>query len=107
MIYHMTATEETQSLARDARDVQDACNIGGVANLFQATIKKLYRHPDYAGSAWVARNPITIALLDKLCHLAGIQSFSGDAGVDKSRAHWQVLELIDGETVEFDKGAAP
>ena len=72
----MSAMPETIKMAKDVLAVQDACNSGGVSNLYHDCVHKLlFQHPDKEGTEWVNCNPLAVCLLDKLHSLARCQSF--------------------------------
>ena len=63
-----------QELAREALQVQDACNLSGVAQSFARAMTDLCKHVEDTSK----RNCHPVALLwaDKIAHLTSIQSFS-------------------------------
>lgn len=79
------------SLAAEAIQVQDACNLSGVAHAFSRALDHLWAHARDGnhGTDWVNRHPITIAWVDKLAQLAGCQSTSDAAW----NAHREVSRL--------------
>ncbi len=66
-------TRTLQELAQEALDVQNACNLCGVAQSFAEAMKDLNRLMD----STISRNqhPIAIAWLDKMNSLAAIQAY--------------------------------
>ena len=96
----MSATPETVKMAKDVLAVQDACNSGGVSNLYHDCVHKLlFQHPDKEGSDWVNTNPLAVCLLDKLCFLAQSQSFDNPY---ISYCFNRVYELADGKDIEWE-----
>lgn len=61
-------------LAKDALEVQNACNLSGVAQGFARAMISIRELPECTGTEYCNRHPITIAWLDKLNSLAGIPS---------------------------------
>lgn len=61
-----------QRLAQESLDIQDACNLCGLAQRFAVVMKVLRQQPDCRGTDWVNRHPITRMWLSKFEHLAGL-----------------------------------
>lgn len=81
-----------EQLAKEANDVQDACNLCAVAQSFARAIRDL-RHHCPSGTDELNRHPITRLWLHKMCDLAGIP---GD--VNNYSDEWAaVLRMIDNE----------
>lgn len=59
-------------LAQDALDIQNACNLSGVAHAFSGAMSALWTHAHAAGmgTEWINTHPITIAYVSKLVSLA-------------------------------------
>jgi hypothetical protein len=64
-----------KQLSKEALDVQDACNLCGVAQSFARVMIDLGDHCPM-GTQQRNSHPITIVWLDKMNSLAGIQCFS-------------------------------
>lgn len=81
-----------KELAQDALNVQDACNLSGVAHDFARCMSDLCEH----GLDTEARNKHPIAQLwaDKIAHLTGTQSLGNDAVM---AAYTEVRKLAEGE----------
>jgi uncharacterized membrane protein YccC len=64
-----------QELAQQALDVQDACNLSGVAKALGRAMDALWTEANQHGHGtdWVNRHPIVTLFLDKLDSLNGIQ----------------------------------
>lgn len=58
---------------RDAVQVQDACNIGGVTRSLVEVIDFLWTLPDCSGTTWVARHPAVQLFVDKIADLSGVR----------------------------------
>ena len=71
----ITPPRTLRQLAQEALDVQNACNLCGVAQSFARAMIDLHGHCP-AGTDERNTHPITIAWLDKMNSLAGIQSWS-------------------------------
>ncbi len=81
-----------KELAQEVLNVQDACNLSGVAHGFARAMGDLREHT----SGTSERNTHTISKLwaDKIAHLAGTQNIGGDDGdYSVSRAYKEVHEL--------------
>jgi hypothetical protein len=84
-----------KELAKEALDVQNACNLCGVAQTFARVMIDLGKH--CSGTDERNTHPITIVWLDKLNSLARIQAFEG-SGVDRvNEAFNQVIQLSEGD----------
>ncbi len=64
-------------LAQDALDVQDACNLSGVAFSFANAMKDLCEHKNALGKGteWINHHPITIMWVNKLESLANSNGY--------------------------------
>lgn len=64
-------------LAREALDVQNACNLSGVAKSFANATSDLWDHAraEGHGTEWVNTHPVSVLYADKLASLTG----GGDA----------------------------
>ena len=81
-----------KQLAQEALNVQDACNLSGVAHGFARCMSDLM---DLVPSGTDARNNHPIARLwaDKIAHLTGTQRLGNDAVMD---AYPEVMKLAEG-----------
>lgn len=80
-----------KQLAQEALDVQDACNLCGVAQAFARAMRDL---GDYTnGTDERNRHPITVVWLDKMNSLAGIQEYS--SGITKAYSVVHDLAKLD------------
>jgi hypothetical protein len=69
------ATEAVQKWASDAMQIQDACNARAVTN-FLAKVMDYFSDVTsngHGGLDIAAQNPITVAIINKLCHLAQME----------------------------------
>lgn len=97
----MQATKDAQKMAQDALDIQDASNIMGVISTLYEFMGRLRAHPDCTGCPWMERNPVLIALVDKVCHLTDVQVTELEPRNTISRAFNLCAELAAGRDVEF------
>lgn len=72
----------SKKMWQQAIDVQNACNLSGVAFAFGAVVQAVCDEAQELGQGTDYRNshPIIRLWLDKMCHLADIQIFDGDKG---------------------------
>jgi hypothetical protein len=63
---------------KDAIDIQNACNISGVARHLVATIDDVFNSPDYYGTTSLALDPAVRLVVHKLADMCGVldQPFS-------------------------------
>lgn len=54
-----------------ALEVQDACNLSGVAISFVAIVKELNKHPKSTGTDWVRCHPVSFMFCHKMCSMCG------------------------------------
>ena len=80
-------------LAREALDVQDACNLSGVVHSWSRSIKRLRELCPTAGTEQINKSPINKLWADKVAHLTGTQSFNAP---DVSDAYAVVKVLANG-----------
>ena len=85
--------EAMQKLAKDAVEVQDACNGCAVSGLLNRTMSALMKYSE--GGDWVNQHPITKAILDKMLSLARMPQDSG-------MAHVHCMDLAEGKTIEVE-----
>lgn len=97
----MSATGSARKMGQDALDIQDASNIHGVISTLYEFMGKLREHPDFTGCPWMEKNPIIIALIDKLCHLTDIQVTELEPRNVISRAFNLCADLASGQDIEF------
>jgi len=76
------ATPEAVKLARTALQIQDACNPLAVANQLEVTQRHFRdgtsQGQKYGGSDMGLQNPVSIAILNKLNDLAGLEQSRTD-----------------------------
>ena len=92
------ATEEVRKLAGLAIECQDACNQIAVASLLQ----KIQRHfadgtsngQVFGGSDMASQNPLTVAVINKLCHLAEMDQ-------SRNNSYDACFDLREGVDVEW------
>ncbi len=65
-----TVDEIPPDMAKEALDVQDACNACGVAQALARHMRALMAHPKSNGTNWVNEHPVVVLFLDKLVNLA-------------------------------------
>lgn len=74
LLVELEPDEELKKLATEALEVQDACNLCGLAQRFGEVMIALNRHPQNTlGTEWVNQHPITRVWLDKFCSLARLE----------------------------------
>lgn len=99
-MFHMSATPNTIKMAKDVLAIQDACNSGGVSNLYHNCVHDLlFQHRDKGGTEWINCNPLVVCLLDKLCSLARSQSFDNPY---VSYCFGKVDELSNGLDIQWE-----
>lgn len=69
-----------KELAKEAINVQDACNLSGVVNGFSRCLTDLREYVN--GSDALANHPISRLWSDKIASLTGTQSIGNDAVMD-------------------------
>lgn len=69
-------------LAREACDVQNACNLSGVVHSFARAIADLMASPDYTGTNWLRSHPVVVAYADKIASLCDIQELCNNRAMD-------------------------
>jgi hypothetical protein len=68
----MSTTRRTmKQLAKEALDVQDACNLSGVAIAFGEVMRELGAQPECTGTDWKNRHPIAVMWSSKIASLTG------------------------------------
>lgn len=77
-------------LAQEALDVQDACNLSGVAISFANAMKDLCEHANAGGHGtdWKNTHPVAVLWSSKIASLTG-----SDSGIGFSRAYEECLRL--------------
>ena len=97
-----------QQAAQTALDVQDACNLSGVAHSFVDIVMDVLwpeaRRLNH-GTDWVNQHPIVTLFLDKLASLNRTQCLCGESCSNFSKAYAAVHGLADGTNAARD-GAA-
>lgn len=78
-------------LAREALDVQDACNLSGVVHGFSRAITALRECLPNAGTSEINSHPICVLWADKIAHLTGTQNIGNDRTM---RAYDDVRKLV-------------
>lgn len=81
-------------LAREACDVQNACNLSGVVRTYAEVLSALRDLPECTGNAWLHSHPIAIAFADKIASLTGIQYFNATA-IEAHNACGRLVERIE------------
>jgi len=84
-----------QELAREAYEVQDACNLSGVAHGFARALSDLRAHT--SGTDETNTHPIAQLWADKIAHLTGTQGDSGDRIFVAYRAVHALMDAPAGE----------
>lgn len=99
-VVKIKATDTVRTLAEKANRVQDACNSRAVARLlmdvqeyFSKDTKETGQR--YCGGDMAAQNPVSVAVLNKLNHLAGMEQSKTDCFV-------AILDLADGKDVDWE-----
>jgi hypothetical protein len=66
---------------QQALDMQDACNLSGLVYALPKVMDAICEESRELGKGTAYRNthPLMLLWIDKLCHLAGIQAWQGDA----------------------------
>lgn len=101
-----TITEPTAvtlwRLAKDAIDVQDACNLSGVVHSYSKALSELWKVADFLGEGtdWVNTHPVAILYASKVGSLTGIGSGSFSAFSEAWGACEKLVE--DGKHIRFD-----
>jgi phage gp16-like protein len=80
-----------QELAKEACDVQDACNTIAVVGGMHRAMQSLMHDHNLFGDA-LSRHPVTVAWADKVASLTGVQGNSGPA----FHAHGECARLAKG-----------
>lgn len=80
-----------KELAKESLDVQDACNLCGVAQAFARAMRDLGDHTK--GTDERNRHPITRVWLDKLNQLSGIQEHTTEI----TKAYSVVHDLVNSQ----------
>lgn len=93
------ATDEVKKLAAKASEIQDACNPLAVTN-FLLTLQRHFldgreHGQDYSGSDFALQNPVAVAVLNKLNHLA-------DTEQSKTECFTACMDLAEGKDVEWE-----
>jgi hypothetical protein len=92
------ATDEVRRLAKKANDIQDASNPRGVHNFLgevMAHFSNTGNGQKHSGSDMCCQNPISIAVLNKLNHLSGLDQTRTDC-------FSAIMDLADGRDVDWE-----
>jgi hypothetical protein len=85
-----------QKLAQEALDIQNACNLCGLAQRFAQVMIELGRCPQSRGTGWANQNPITRGWIDKFLSLVCLtQEF-------ENTTYQQLYALARGEDIEIE-----
>jgi hypothetical protein len=93
------ATDTVKALAAKANMIQDACNSRAVARFLLEVQDHFAKDTSetgqkFTGGDMAAQNPVSVAVLNKLNHLAGLEQSKTDCFV-------AVLDLADGKDVDW------
>lgn len=66
------------NIYKDAIQVQDACNLSGVAHSLCEAMKVIREEPDCNGTDYVNRHPVVTMYLSKMADLNGMSINSGE-----------------------------
>lgn len=93
-------TETVRKLAAKANQIQDACNSRAVARFLievqdHFSDDKESNDKGYCGGDMAAQNPISIAVLNKLNDLAGLEQTRTDCFV-------AILDLAEGKEIQWE-----
>ncbi|NLS97533.1 MAG: hypothetical protein GXX96_35790 [Planctomycetaceae bacterium] len=98
------ATDEARKLAAKATEIQDACNPLAVTNFLLTVLRHFLdgreHGQEYSGSDFALQNPVSIAVLNKLNHLA-------DTEQSKTECFTACMDLADGRDVEWEVNIGP
>ena len=90
---------------KDLEYLDGACNGIGVVNGLVRAMSELRDNPDYTGTEYLNRHPVTKLYLYKLCDLAGIPAIDGYAETYEQfkeyiKKHYDDLENV--EVINFE-----
>lgn len=97
-VVKIKATDTVRQLAQKAHDIQDACNSRAVARFLievQDHFSEGGNGQEFCGSAMAAQNPVSIAVLNKLNHLAGLEQSRQDC-------FSVILDLAEGKDANWE-----
>lgn len=80
-----------KELAKEALDVQDACNLSGVAHGFARAMTDLGEHT--RGTDERNKHPVAVLWADKIAHLTGTQDLGNDV---TTKAYSWAYDLLKG-----------
>ncbi len=80
-------------LAREAIEVQNACNLSGVVRTYGEVLSALRDLPECTGTSWINSHPIAVAFADKISDLV----YSPDHLDHAAWAHDECLKLAEGK----------
>jgi hypothetical protein len=97
LIVKATADDSMVRLAKQALQIQDACNLCGLAQSFARVMVELRESPqNKVGGTWTNQHPIVHLWIDKFAHLAGYPQDANMAAV------FAVGALAEGKDIEFE-----
>ena len=81
-----------QEAAKAAIDIQNACNMGGVARTFHEAVQAVWdeAHRRQEGTDWVNQHPLIRMFIDKMNDLSG----RIDHDTSQYRNDWHICEEI-------------
>jgi hypothetical protein len=85
-------TRTIRELAREALQVQDACNLSGVVHAFARAMSDLLKHPECTGTDWANTHPVAVLYADKIAHLTGTQSLDTEKIWDAYRFAQELIK---------------
>jgi hypothetical protein len=94
----IVATETVRKLAQKAMDIQNACNPRGVQNFLKEVMDHFSTTGNgqkFCGSDMCIQNPISLAVLNKLNDLAGLEQ-------SKTDCFCVCMDLADGKDCDFE-----
>lgn len=89
----MNMTKTIKELAQDALDVQNACNLCGVAQSFARAMVDLGKYTN--GTTERNRHPIAILWADKIANLTGTQEFGNDRVMEAYDSCYAIVNAPD------------
>jgi hypothetical protein len=100
------ANERVKVLAQEALDLQDACNPLAVAHSLVKSMRYFNgiesdNRQEFYGSDYAGQNPVTVAILDKLCSLASHPMGADYTGQDDFHACERLSRGVDVEWVFY------
>ncbi|OHD23790.1 MAG: hypothetical protein A2Y38_17010 [Spirochaetes bacterium GWB1_59_5] len=77
----MEEKDTIRELAREALQVQSACNPSGVLRSWMRAMTTLQSLSSNSGTTWLRQHPVMVAYADKMASLCGVQSLSSDSAI--------------------------